>query len=167
MQITPNVFRQVMGSFATGVTVVTTVTPDGVYGMTANAVSSVSLEPMMVLVCVDRKASTHGFIQRSRVFAINILAEDQKDLSVMFASKEDLPERAFASIPYTTAVTGSPIIPGCLAYLDCQVVGEYPGGDHTIFLAQVKWGEVLNEKSPPLIFFRSRYARLQQEPEGS
>ncbi len=164
--VTANLFRQVMSNFATGVTVVTTRTPEGVYGMTANAVSSVSLEPLLVLVCVDRKASAHRYIQGSKVFAVNILSEFQKHLSMVFAQKEGAPERSFTGIEYETALTGSPVIPGCLAYLDCVVVAEYPGGDHTIFLGEVKAAEVRDNVSPPLLFFRSQYVGLEKHRDG-
>lgn len=152
-------FRQVMGRFATGVTVVTTRLGEELHGMTANAVTSVSLDPLLILVCVDRAADTHGILDRSGIFAVNILSREQEHLSVHFARKETEGAHRLDDVPHRFGVTGAPIIEGCLAYLDCRVAQRYPGGDHTIFL-----GEVVDAKNvsdgEPLIFYRGRYARL-------
>ncbi|MBI4492279.1 MAG: flavin reductase [Chloroflexi bacterium] len=161
MAIDPLRFRKVIGNFATGVTVLTTVTPVGVYGMTANAVTSLSLEPTLVLVCIDRQATTHDYVQRSKVFALNILSEAQQDLSRLFARPDSTPERALATVEYEPAASGSPILRGALAYLDCRVVAEYPGGDHTIFVGEVDEAAVVEGEAAPLIFFRGQYRSLR------
>jgi len=162
--LTKEHFRRVMGQFATGVTVVTTRLGDEVHGLTANAVCSVSLEPLLVLVCVDHAADTHPLLEKSGVFAVNILSQEQEDLSRLFASPTEEKAGRLQALGYRTAVTGAPIIAGCLAYLDCRVVAAYPGGDHTIFVGRVEQAEI-GADAPPLLFFRGHYTTVR-EAEG-
>jgi flavin reductase (DIM6/NTAB) family NADH-FMN oxidoreductase RutF len=162
--LTKEHFRRVMGQFATGVTVVTTRLGDDVHGLTANAICSVSLEPLLVLVCVDRSADSHDLLEKSGIFAVNILSHKQEDLSRLFAGPTEEKVGRLEAMGYRTAATGAPIIEGCLAYLDCRIVAAYPGGDHTIFIGQVEEAEI-SEDGPPLIFFRGRYATVR-EVEG-
>ena len=157
--LTKEHFRRVMGQFATGVTVVTTRLGNEVHGLTANAVCSVSLEPLLVLVCLDHAADTHPLLENSGVFAVNILSHEQEHLSRLFAGPTEEKMGRLEALGYRAAVTGAPIIDGCLAYLDCRVVAAYPGGDHTIFIGQVEEAEI-GEDSTPLLFFRGRYARI-------
>jgi len=159
--LTKEHFRRVMGQFATGVTVVTTRLGDEVHGLTANAVCSVSLEPLLVLVCVDHAADTHALLEESGVFAVNILSHDQEDLSRLFAGPTEEKAGRLEALGYRTAVTGAPIIDGCLAYLDCRVVAAYPGGDHTIFVGQVEEAEI-GEDASPLLFFRGHYTTVRE-----
>jgi flavin reductase (DIM6/NTAB) family NADH-FMN oxidoreductase RutF len=147
-----------MGQFATGVTLVTTRHGDHLHGMTANSFTSVSLEPLQVLVCVDKSNNTYQILSQSRAFAVNFLAQEQGHLSRQFASEMKEIHR-LDDIPHRFAVTGAPIIEGCLAYLDCRVAAVYPGGDHDIFLGQVEEGAVARDDAP-LIFFRGQYRRL-------
>lgn len=150
-------FRRVLGHLASGVTVVTTVDPEGpVNGLTATAVTSVSLEPPLVLVCVDRTADTCGAIERSGVFAISVLAEDAEVLARRFATYEA--EAKFQGIAYHERVTGSPILERAMAWLDCRVQHTYEGGDHVIYVAEVLAGDARDE--PPLLYFRGGYGRL-------
>lgn len=149
-----------MGCFATGVTVVTT-THDGVlHGMTANAVTSVSLDPMLVLICVDHSADFLEIVTKGRVFTINILSVDQEHVSRVFARKREPDEEEMRGVAYTLGRNGCPIIDGSLAYIECEVYAEYPGGDHTIFLGQAQDMGLLNE-AEPLLFYMGRYMRLQ------
>lgn len=160
MSIDPRLFRQVMGQFATGVTIVTT-SVDGLYhGMTANAVTSVSLSPTLILVCVDNRARTRRYVEEAGAFAVSILSEDQQNLSVYFAGPRDEGPNELEGIPYRLGETGSPIIEGALGYLDCRLVAAYPGGDHTIFVGEVVDADFTTGRLP-LIYHRSRYARLQ------
>jgi len=152
-------FRRVMGQFATGVTVVTTRLGDELHGMTANAVAALSLEPLLVLVCVDKAADSHDILARSGTFAVNILSHEQAELSTRFADKDTEVAHRLDEVPHRFAATGSPILEGCLAYLDCRVVAQYPGGDHTIFVGQVEDAGAV-EDGAPLIFHRGRYLRL-------
>jgi flavin reductase (DIM6/NTAB) family NADH-FMN oxidoreductase RutF len=160
--LTKEHFRRVMGQFATGVTVVTTRLGDEVHGLTANAVCSVSLEPLLVLVCVDHTADTHPLLEKSGIFAVNILSHEQENLSQLFAGPTEEKVGRLGALGYRTAVTGAPIIDGCLAYLDCRVVAAYPGGDHTIFVGEVEEAEI-GENASPLLFFRGRYERVREE----
>jgi flavin reductase (DIM6/NTAB) family NADH-FMN oxidoreductase RutF len=153
-------YRKVMSNFATGVTVMTTVAPDGVFGMTANSLTSVSLDPTMLLVCVGRDSLMHDYVGESRVFALSILSSAHQDISALFAREDHTPERRLTTVRYRPAGTGSPILEDAIAYLDCRVVADYPGGDHTIFVAEVEQAAVLNGQADPLIYFHSQYRQL-------
>ena len=155
-------FRKIMGQFATGVTVITTCDGDTLHGSTANAVSSLSLDPMMVLYCAEQTTDTLPILRRSGVFAINILAADQQELSQRFANKDDPEAHDVSRVPHRFGVTGSPILEGVLAYVDCRVVDALARGDHTIFIGQVEDGQLVSD-SPPLLFFRGRYAELKDQ----
>ena len=156
MAVDPTLFRQVMGRFATGVTVVTSALDGEPHGMTASAVCSVSLEPLLALVCIDKSSHTHPIVERSGVFALNVLARDQEHLSRLFADASPPQGHELLGVPYRQGLSGAPIIEGCLAYVECRVVAAYPGGDHTIFLGQVEDAGIERE-APPLLFFGGRY----------
>ncbi len=150
-------FRSTVGSFATGVTVITTRGEEHAYGMTANAFSSVSLDPPLVLVCVISPSEGCDHIQRNGCFAVNVLHAEQEPISRYFASR-DRPRGldAFRDVPHRTGVTGSPILEGGIGYLDCQVHAEHAAGDHQIFI-----GEVLeigcDPEGLPLVFHGGKY----------
>ena len=150
-------FRNTVGSFATGVTVITTRGHDHLYGMTANAFSSVSLDPPLVLVCVIRDTEGASNITSNGIFAVNVLGEPQEPISRYFAGKER-PRglQAFKDVPHHVAVTGSPVIDGGAAYLDCRLAATHEAGDHLIFVGEV----VALGTDPdvrPLIFHGGRY----------
>ena len=155
-------FRRALGAFATGVTVITTHGPGEQYGMTANAFSSVSLDPPLVLVCVMSGTAGAESIARNGVFAVNILGAEQEALSRYFASK-DRPrgEQAFHEVPHSASVTGSPILHGSACHLDCRLTASHEAGDHVIFV-----GEVLalgvEEETRPLLFHAGRYHLLPE-----
>jgi len=138
MAIEKDFFRQVMGQFATGVTVVTTNNKGTISGLTVNAFCSVSLDPPLVLVCVDLNSNTLPIIRGGGNFAVNILTKDQEYLSRCFATPSTERYENFCHAEYTTAATGAPILDDILAFVDARVVAEYPGGDHVIFLGQVE-----------------------------
>jgi len=152
-------FRQIMGRLPTGVTVITTAFDGEYHGMTANAVCSVSLDPALVLVCVDRSAHMHGLLQRSRRFAVNVLGEHQAAISRLFAAPAPPQEGALRGAPFTLGPNGLPLLNDSVAQLECEVTETYPGGDHTIFLARVLDGAVRGD-GPPLLFYRGRYWRM-------
>jgi flavin reductase (DIM6/NTAB) family NADH-FMN oxidoreductase RutF len=157
---TPDELRRVMGRFATGVTVVTTLDGDQPHGMTANAVASVSLRPPLVLVCVDRAADSHDIIDRAGLFALNVLSRDQQPLSDRFAVKEGESAHGLEGVPHHAGATGAPILDGAIAFLECRVAERYPGGDHTIFLGEVVAADPLSDDGP-LIFYQGRYLALE------
>jgi flavin reductase len=150
-------FRGALGVFATGVTIVTTRGEEHPYGMTANAFSSVSLDPPLVLVCVKAFSEGGDLIRENGVFAVNILAAEQEPLSRYFASR-DRPrgQDAFSEVPHRTSATGSPIIEGAIGYLDCRLHANHGAGDHQIFI-----GEVLelgfDPEGAPLLFHGGTY----------
>ena len=157
--VTPAKFREVMGNFATGVTVVTTRGKDHQpYGLTVNSFTSVSLNPVLVLVCLDNRLNTLRHFEYSRMFGVSILSENQEDLSRLFASKDS--ERP--SSLYFEGPSGQPLLRNALAYLECETIEIYPGGDHQIFLGQVLAADTLEAKdaAKPLLYFRGRYHRL-------
>jgi flavin reductase (DIM6/NTAB) family NADH-FMN oxidoreductase RutF len=150
-------FRATVGSFATGVTVVTTRGEEHAYGMTANAFSSVSLDPPLVLVCVISPSEGGEHIQRNGCFAVNILAEAQEPISRYFASR-DRPrgEDAFRDVSHRIGASGSPILDGALGYLDCRLHETYPAGDHDIFIGEVlELGATVDGQ--PLVFHGGQY----------
>jgi len=150
-------FRSIVGRFATGVTVVTTAHDGEVRGMTANSFTSVTLEPISVLICVNREAITHRILSAAGVFGVNILTADQEALSRTCA-RPDTPEASLEGVPYHRGETGAPILDEALAYLDCRVAGSFEFGTHTIFIGEVVDGGFAD--GTPLIFYQSAYARL-------
>lgn len=137
MAIEKDFFRQVAGQFATGVTVVTAQSQGRMAGITVNAFCSVSLEPPLVLVCIDLTSNTLPAIRESGAFAINMLTDKQEHLSRCFATTSEERYEHFCHASFHPGVTGSPIIDDVLAFIETRLVAEYPGGDHSIFLGQV------------------------------
>ncbi|OJW17917.1 MAG: hypothetical protein BGO49_30500 [Planctomycetales bacterium 71-10] len=156
MAIDSLIQRKVMGRFATGVTVVTTGGPMGMHGLTANAVTSLSLDPPLLLVAVDRRSQTLEFLKANRCFAVNILRRDQEEVSRRFARPGP---KDFLGLDLTTDATDAPVIAGCLAYADCRLYDVLPGGDHEIFLGEVVGGAAYDE-ADPLLYFAGGYRRL-------
>lgn len=149
-------FRNAMGKFATGVTVVSTKIGEVTHGMTANAFMSVSLNPPLVVVSIDERASMLGKIKESGSFAVNILAEDQQYLSQHFAGK---PEEGTV-VPWGE-LDGYPVLEGTVAQVVCDVVTTHVEGDHTLYICQVKAIQV--EERNPLVFFSGNYKKLAVE----
>lgn len=158
-QVDARQFRDTLGVFASGVTVVTTTgdTPDEAYGMTVSAFSSVSLDPALVLVCVSSAGRGSALLSRSGVFTVNVLAAGQAHLSGRFADPaRPTGARAFEGVAARTGRTGCPVLLGSAAHLDCRVVDSHRAGDHTIVV-----GEVLelgtHPSAVPLLVSRGRY----------
>jgi 3-hydroxy-9,10-secoandrosta-1,3,5(10)-triene-9,17-dione monooxygenase reductase component len=151
--VDPGHFRSVMGNFATGVTVITASGPAGPVGMTANAVASLSLEPLLLLVAFDNTARTLGVVRDTGRFGVSVLAAGQEDLARLFASKE--PEDAkFAGVPHVVH-DGLPLIEGGLAWVGCRLERLVEGGDHTIGIGAVESAEAGDGR--PLLWFRGDY----------
>jgi flavin reductase (DIM6/NTAB) family NADH-FMN oxidoreductase RutF len=156
-------FRDTVGMFTTGITVVTAVSARLGHGMTANAFASVSLDPLLVLVCVVRDALMHKVLEESGRFAASVLAADQEDLARYF-SDSGRPTGMAQFLPvawHPGPVTGAPLVDGALAYLECDVEAAYDGGDHTVFLGRVRRVEQARPDGDPLLYFRGHYRRLE------
>jgi flavin reductase (DIM6/NTAB) family NADH-FMN oxidoreductase RutF len=154
------VFRQALGRFATGVTVVTANrAPGQVHGMTANSFTAVSLEPLLILVCVDEQARMLPVLKKAQRFGVSVLKNDQRAISEFFAQPEQDPdaERALG-IRFQWTTTGIPVLADALVQLSCTVVASHLSGDHTIFLAEVETADIY--EGEPLLFFRGSYRRI-------
>ena len=157
-------FRSTVGAFATGVTVVTTRGEEHAYGMTANAFSSVSLDPPLILVCVINPSEGAEHIARNGVFAVNILSVDQEPLSRYFASRDRPKGRdAFRDVAHRFAASGSPILDGAAAFMDCRLHATHEAGDHLIFIGEVLELDV-QDGGTPLVFHGGGYRLLEVAP---
>lgn len=175
MPLNPSEFRKAMGCFATGVTIITLdLEGDGhggvhgevhgeVHGMTANAFASVSLDPLLVLVCVDHNTRTHAHLHAKKRFGINVLGEDQRAISEYYAR----PDRSHAHAEteagarFDRTEHGTPMLRGSLAYLECRLHSAQVAGDHTIFIAEVE--DVVVREGEPLLFFRGKYRKVGED----
>jgi flavin reductase (DIM6/NTAB) family NADH-FMN oxidoreductase RutF len=149
-------FRYVLGHFASGVTVITTYADNTYHGITVSSFCSLSLDPPLVLICIDRRVRSHDVIVQAGAFAVNILTEEGEPLSRHFASRT---EDKFASVAYHVGSTGAPLLDGALATLDCRLHAQLPGGDHTIFVGEVVAASARDD-SAPLLYYRGGYRRL-------
>jgi flavin reductase (DIM6/NTAB) family NADH-FMN oxidoreductase RutF len=160
MSVTQADFRRALGSFATGVTVITVDYEGQVHGMTANAFASVSLDPLLVLVCVDHKARTHTQLHTRKRFGVNVLAESQREISEYYArpaqTHQDAEREAGARFDRTAH--GTPVLQDALAYLECRLHTAQDAGDHTIFIAEVE--DVVVREGEPLLYFRAAYRKI-------
>ena len=158
--IPPDDFRRVLSHFATGVTLITTLDGDArPTGLTASAFTSVSLQPPLVLVCVDHKAQCFPAILTAGRFAVNILGAEQEHLSRRFASART---DKFDGVTYEVSARGLPLIAGALARLECTTMSTHAEGDHTIFVGRVDGADV--SAGEPLLYFRGTYNRLDRAP---
>jgi len=147
-------FRDTMGRFSTGVCVVTALSPHGPAGLTTNAVTSLSLEPPLLLVCFDNASRTLPIVLEAERFAVNVLRSDQRELAETFASKDLLPAEKFEAVTHTVD-HGVPVLDGALAWLACDLQATHPGGDHTIGVGAVTQADA--QDGEPLLFFRGAY----------
>jgi 4-nitrophenol 2-monooxygenase / 4-nitrocatechol 4-monooxygenase, reductase component len=156
MPIDKNELRRVMGHFATGVTVITSFRKSGeLHGLTANAFTSVSLEPPLLLICVDKKAESYPCFDEVGVFTVNILAADQESLSRRFAVSGG---NKFEGVAYHLGGNGAPILESTLGHIECRITARHDGGDHTIYVGEVQEAETREHK--PLLFFRGGYREI-------
>jgi flavin reductase (DIM6/NTAB) family NADH-FMN oxidoreductase RutF len=156
--IDPSQFRRVMGHFAAGVAVVTTLRPDGSpAGLTVSAVCSVSLEPTLILVCVDRASESHAAIAASGVFAVNVLQEGEGEtLARRFGTSRGAEK--FVGLAFRAERTGAPVLDASLAWLDCRLHQAHDAGDHTIFVGEVEAADT--REGTPLLYYRGGYGRF-------
>ena len=148
-------FRTAMGKFATGITVIATEVEGEVHGMTANAFMSVSLDPKLVVISVREQGRILSKIQESKIFSVNILAEDQQEVSMIFAGQLKDKQVGFDHLD------GKPVIPGAIAQIACEVSAEYVEGDHTLFIGKVT--DIHLEDKEPLLFYSGKYRSLKEE----
>lgn len=158
MAIDPLDFRRTLGCFATGVTVITVLDGEGKpRGLTANAFSSLSLDPPQILVCIDHRADTFPVISQAKAFVVNVLAEEQREISQRFAGKG---ENKFEGVAHHPGGNGAPVLEGAIAVIECQVEQKHEAGDHTVFIGAVD--RVEHAQGKPLLFFRGNYASLPE-----
>lgn len=156
--VEPPQFRQLLGRFATGVTVLTSRTQAGEpIGMTASSVASISLDPPLVLVSVDKSHDMHAALEGATHFVLNILSADQEAVSRRFAASE--PDR-FRGVSYRENERGIAVLDGVVAHLECEKRTAVPGGDHTVFFGLVVGGDVTDRR--PLLYYRGGYAGLSR-----
>lgn len=153
--VDPAQFRQLLGRFATGVSVLTARGPDGPVGMTASSIASVSLHPPLLLVAVDHANDMHAVMVGASQFVVNILATDQEALARRFAAETT---NRFDGVGYRESRHGVPLIDGALAHIACTKHASVPGGDHTVFFGLVTGGEVTDRR--PLLYYRGGYVNL-------
>lgn len=156
MSITRDEFRHALGKFASGVTVVTTRAADGhLHGLTVSAFCSVSLEPPLILVCIQKTTGSYHAFQESKAFVVNVLSDSQKDVSNHFASHL---EDKFQGVEYETGIEDIPVLKNCLVNLECRLANSYDGGDHTIFVGEIQKAHI--NDGNPLAYFHGNYREL-------
>lgn len=160
MTFEPNDFKRAMGQFASGVTVVTTKHGETPIGITASSFTSLSLDPPLVIVSLNKKLFTHNVIADSGFFAVNVLSARQLELGMRFAGMKPEIKDRFAGLDIHTAITGSPLLPESLAWVDCTVWATYDGGDHTIFVGEVKDLSV-SDSDMPLLYHNRLWRRSE------
>jgi flavin reductase (DIM6/NTAB) family NADH-FMN oxidoreductase RutF len=162
MAISNSEFRETLGRFASGVTVVTTRDGKGQnHGLTVSAFCSVSMDPPLVLVCIQKSTGSHHAFEESGVFVVNLLAEDQQQLSNHFASRSD---DKFAGVEFDSGIESVPVLRNCLAALECRLRNAFDGGDHSIFVGEVEKSSCADML--PLTYYRGKYRRISDFPEN-
>jgi flavin reductase (DIM6/NTAB) family NADH-FMN oxidoreductase RutF len=158
--LSTDLFRRVMGSFPTGIAIVTAERESGqVHGMTANSLTSVSLDPLLILICVDQKARLLGYLKSQRRFGVNILRSTQQPLSEFFALPEQDPaEESRLNVRFRRTPSGIPLLEDALAHLACNVAAQYMSGDHTIIVGEVESLEA--HEGHPLVHHLGQYCKL-------
>ena len=158
--VDPEALRLVMRTWATGVTVVSTELEGVRHGMTVSSFTSVSLDPPLVLVSLERGTQTHRLLEQSGHFAVTVLGEGQQSISDRFAGRQTDGEERFAGLETFTMVSGAPLICGGLSYFDCRVISTYPAGTHTVFMGEVLAVQGGDESAAPLLYHDRDYHQL-------
>jgi flavin reductase (DIM6/NTAB) family NADH-FMN oxidoreductase RutF len=164
MTLDPENLRSAMRAWSAGVTVVTTIHEGYKYGMTVNSFTSISLDPAVITISLQQSTRIHEFVSKSRVFGITILSAEQSKISDLFAGRFPAVEDRFVDLPTETLVTGSPLIEGGLAWLDCRVAQTFDAGVNTLFIAEVLAARSFGEDQP-LIYHSRKYWGLSQLKE--
>lgn len=158
-------YRQVLGQFATGVTLVTTIADGEPWAMTANSFTSISLDPPIVMVSVAHGLTTNDAVRTHKAFAVSILSANQTWLAKRFGSRIR-PTDQFSDVPMRSGITGSPIIENCLGWVDCRLSDLTEQGDHTVFFGEVV-DLSLGRVEDPLLYYNSGYARIEPAPRAA
>ncbi|MDA1055447.1 MAG: flavin reductase family protein [Planctomycetota bacterium] len=158
MALDSNEQRRILGKFATGVTVASTKVGDETWGMTANAVTSLSLDPPLVILCIQKEGQSRDKFEEGGCFALNILSAGQQEVSDRFAFKGP---KDFSDLETITAETGAPILKDALGWVDCRLKEILPGGDHDIFIGEIVAGGAADDGSP-LLYYGGKYAKLEK-----
>lgn len=156
-RLTPGEFRNVIGHFASGVTVITTTADGRRHGTTASAVTSLALEPPMLLVCMSRESATGVAMARAGAFAVNILGEDHGELAIRFARKGD---DKFEGVAIADGECGQPLLADAIAHVECRITEQVAAGTHVVFIAEVE-AATARVGAPPLAYYRGRFGRLE------
>jgi flavin reductase (DIM6/NTAB) family NADH-FMN oxidoreductase RutF len=165
-EVSPDDFKGALGSWASGVTVVTTRLDEMVYGITVSSFASLSIDPLLITVSLADSNHLPGMIKQSKHFAVSILAADQQDVSAYFAKSGRDPVPAFeAPVQAKPWHTGSPIVEGAIAHLDCELEQAIQGGDHTIAIGRVV-GAAFDASKQPLVYFRRAYRSVSEVQHG-
>src|SRR3954468_11966681 len=152
-------FRNAIGMFASGVTIVTVGLPDGEpHGMTANAVMSVSLDPPLLAVAIDNRAYTNGLVARERHFAVNVLSDDQTELANRFALRDARGPSLFEGVEHAPSTLGDPLLAGSIGQFTCEVTGEHVEGDHTVWIGRAISFTRSSANGNPLVFHRGMFS---------
>ncbi|MEV0733360.1 flavin reductase family protein [Polymorphospora sp. NPDC050346] len=159
--VSPRAFRTALGTFPTGVAIVTFQTGDGPHGMTVNSLVSLSLDPPLIGISVDRRARSAELIERVGRFAVNVASAGQRDLAVRFATNGLRGEELFAGVDWTPGYGGAPILAGCLAAVDCDLHSILPTGDHLLYLGEVRIVHLGPAHLSPVVFHRSTFTGLR------
>ena len=155
----PGEFRNAIGRFLTGVTVITTAHGGMLHGITASAVASLSIDPPTLLVCLNKQSTTRGAITAAGRFIVNVLAAEQAELALHFASKST---EKFVRLQVETSLHGLPRLPGAIATIDCRVTSEVDGGTHSIFIGRAETAATADAR--PLSYFRGRFVQVETAP---
>jgi flavin reductase (DIM6/NTAB) family NADH-FMN oxidoreductase RutF len=158
MAIGADEFRAALGSWTSGVSIITSRAGDEIHGMTVSDFSGASLDPPLALVCASKTSVTTGLIEKGRCFGVNVLGVDQSDLSNKFASKKDEFKR-FEGVDFYEAETGAPLLTNALVNLDCRLVAVHDAGDHVLCVGEIESAEI--NEGEPLVFFRGSYGRFE------
>lgn len=160
MPVDSRAFKEIMSRWSSGITVVTCRREGGIHGMTASSFTSVSLDPPLLLICIDRRTRTHEYVSQQGAFGVHILGSDMQGVSDRCAGFLGEEGHWLQDVEYHTELTGAPILDGTLAWMDCTVWQTYDGGDHTIFVGEIQSGGV--SEGEPLLWFERGYRHLAE-----
>ncbi|OIR17926.1 MAG: hypothetical protein BEU04_04785 [Marine Group III euryarchaeote CG-Bathy1] len=149
-----DLFKELMRRFAAGVTLVTFNENEKFGGLTVSSFCSLSMDPPLVLICIDRKIASHESLEKTDTFGVNICNSEQGKIAWDFANSNIDKNELIKSLPHTLTELGTPLLEGCLAAMECKITQKYDGGDHTIFIGQVEEG-TYDENAEPLVYYGS------------